>query len=106
MKIRKRRLETDLKMTSKAGILAFTIFGVAIYLLTFLGIALTTTEAMATWKILVGSIGGAVFSGILIIFGLRVGRYLIMKLSNSIADIAIIYYCNIGCQQRDGAARK
>lgn len=87
MKIRKRRIETGLKMTSKAGILVFTIFGVAIYLLTFLGIALTTTEAIATWKMPVGSIGGAVFSGMLIISGLRVGRYLIMKLSKSNADI-------------------
>ncbi len=87
MKINQRAFKTGLKMTSKSGIIAYTIFGVLVYLLTFLGITLTSKEAMATWKILVGSIGGAVFIGILIIAGLHGSRYLIIKFSDSNTDI-------------------
>ena len=87
MKINQRGLKTGLKMTSKPGITAFTIFGVVIYLLTFLGITFTTTEVMTTPKILVGSIGGAIFNGILIIAVLRVSRYFLIKLSDSNMDI-------------------
>ncbi len=83
MKINQRAIKTSLKMTSKAGIFAFTIFGVVVYLLAFFGTALTTTEAMATWKILVGSIGGAIFIAVLIMSVLRFSRYIIMKLSES-----------------------
>ena len=74
-------------MTSRSGIAAFTIFGVVIYLLTFFGISFTMTEVKATWKILAGSIGGAIFSAILIIAVLKAGRYFVMKLSDSNADI-------------------
>jgi cyanate permease len=87
MKINQRGLKTGLKMTSKSNITTFTIFGVVMYLLTFLGITLTTTEAMAIRKILIGCIGGAIFSGILIIAVLRVCRYFIMKFSDSDMDI-------------------
>lgn len=87
MKFTQRGLKTGLKITSKSGIFIFTIFGVIVYLLTFLGIALTTTEVMATWKLLVGSIGGAIFSGMLIIAVLRFSRYVIIKLSDLNSDI-------------------
>ena len=87
MKINKRGLEIGLKMTSKSGISAFTIFGVAVYLLAFLGMAFTTTEIMATRKILVGSIGGVIFIGILIITVLRVSRHFILKLTDSNREI-------------------
>ncbi len=70
-------------MTSKSGMLAFTIFGVVVYLLSFFGITLTTIEAIATWKILVGSIGGALFIAVLIMLVLRFSRYIIVKLSES-----------------------
>ena len=86
MKINQRAFKTGLKMTSKSGIIAYTIFGVLVYLLTFLGITLTSKEAMATWKILVGSIGGAAYIGILIIGGLRGIRYLMIKFSDSNTD--------------------
>ena len=87
MKINKRGLRTGLKMTSKSGITAFTIFGVLLYLLTFLGITFTSTEVMATRKILVGSIGGAILSGILIIAVLRASRYFLMKYTDPNMDI-------------------
>ena len=58
MKINKRGLKTGLKMTSKSGITVFTILGVTLYLLTFLGITFTSIDVMATWEILIWSIGG------------------------------------------------
>jgi hypothetical protein len=48
MKIKKRGLKTGLKMTSKSGVTAFTILGVAVFLLIFYGISSTTTDEMAT----------------------------------------------------------
>ncbi len=74
-------------MTSHSGTTAFTIFGVVVYLLSFLGITFTSTEVMTTRKILVGSIGGAIFCGIFIIAVLRVSRYFLIKLSDSNMDI-------------------
>ena len=87
MKINQRRFKTGLKMTSKSGIITFTILGVVVYLLTYLGIAFATTEGMATRKILIGSISGAIISGMLIIAVLRFSRYVIIKLSDSNMDI-------------------
>ncbi len=87
MKVDQRRLETGLKMTSKAGIITFTIFGVFGFLITFLVIALATPDAMATWKVVVGSIGGAIFIGLLIVVVLRFSRYLLNKLAGSNMDI-------------------
>jgi membrane protein implicated in regulation of membrane protease activity len=75
----RRRLETSLKMVSTVGIIVFTIIGVTIYLLTFLGIAFTTPNAMSTWKFLVDGIGGAIIVGVFIIAILRLFRRVLMK---------------------------
>ncbi|MEJ2234671.1 MAG: hypothetical protein P8X67_12165 [Syntrophobacterales bacterium] len=89
MKIDKRALETSLGMTSKAGIIAFTIVGVGLFLLTFLGLAFTLPKPMATWKILVGASGGAIFVGVVIVATLRFGRYLLTKLFGENANTTI-----------------
>jgi len=87
MRIDQRRLETGLKMSSKGFIIAFTILGVFGYLITFLVITLATPDAIGTWKIAVGSIGGAVFIGLLIVVVLRFSRYLLIKLAGLNMDI-------------------
>ena len=87
MQIDQRRLETGLKMTSKAGIIAFTLFGVLGFLIIFLVIALATPDAMATWNVVVGSVGGVIFVGLLIVVVLRFSRYLLIKLAGSNMDI-------------------
>ena len=83
MKIDQSRLETGLKITSKGGIVAFTIIGVFCYLIIFLGIALGKQYSIGTWKIAVGSIGGAIFIGLFIVVVLRFSRYLLIKLASS-----------------------
>ena len=60
MKINKKALETSLKMTSNIGIYTFIVFGVVGYLVVFLAATLTRSDTIDTWKILVGSIGGAI----------------------------------------------
>ncbi|MEJ2364069.1 MAG: hypothetical protein P8075_07835 [Deltaproteobacteria bacterium] len=89
MRINQRVREASLKMTSKAGIIAFTVFGVAGFLLTFLGLAFTSLKPMATWKILVGGVGGTIFVGVVIVAALRFGRYLITKLFKENANTTI-----------------
>ena|GEM_PF-4094593 len=74
-------------MSSKGFIIAFTILGVFGYLITFLVITLATPDAIGTWKIAVGSIGGAVFIGLLIVVVLRFSRYLLIKLAGLNMDI-------------------
>ncbi len=86
MKIKKGALETSLKMTGKAGIIAFTILGVVAFLLTFLGMVFTNPRVMADWKILVGAIGGTIFVGVVIAAVLFVGRHILMKLVGENTD--------------------
>jgi Mn2+/Fe2+ NRAMP family transporter len=78
MKISRKAFETSLKMTSTAGITAFTIFGVAGYLLVFLGLAFLGEQKMDSQSILLGGILGTIFTAILIASTLRIGR-LVMK---------------------------
>lgn len=59
-------MDTSRMMTSKTSIICFTIFGIAFYLFTFLGIVLGTSASMDTWKIYTGAIGGAASFGFLI----------------------------------------
>jgi len=82
MKIDQHALETGLKMTSKNGIIAFTIIGVAIYLIILLWVSISAIEIMPTWKILFGSVGGAGFVTFLIIFILKLNRYFILRLAD------------------------
>jgi Na+/melibiose symporter-like transporter len=71
--------ETSLKMTSTAGIKAFTIFGVAGYLVVFLGLALLGKQKMDSQSILLGGILGIIFIAILIVSALRIGRLVMEK---------------------------
>ena len=89
MKNDQRRFETSLKMPSKVGIIAFTILGVVAFLLCFLGLAFTAPKPVATWKILVGGIGGAIFLGVVMVATLRFGRYLLMKRLGDNSNITI-----------------
>lgn len=73
-----RRHEMSLKMTSNVGITLFTLIGIALYLLTFLSLAFTTPKPMAFWKLLVGSIGGSLFVGAVVVVVLRIFRFLLM----------------------------
>ena len=77
MKINQRALETSLKMTSKAGIIAFTTFGVVVFLLVFLGMVFTTPKTIPAWKI--------VFGAVVLYFG----RYLLIKLVEKNTDTTI-----------------
>jgi hypothetical protein len=74
MKISRKAFETSLKMTNTAGITAFTIFGVAGYLLVFLGVTLLGKQKMDSQSILLGGILGSIFTAILIVSALRIGR--------------------------------
>ena len=74
-----RRIEMNLKMLSKVGIIAFTVFGVTVYLITFLAIAFTSPKPMALWKLLVGGVGGAFLAGVFIPSVLFFFRYLFMR---------------------------
>jgi hypothetical protein len=58
-----RRIEMNLKMLSKVGIIAFTV----------------SPKPMALWKLFVGSVGGAVLAGIFIPGVLCLFRYLFMR---------------------------
>ena len=72
-----RRLEMRLKMTSNVGIIVFTLIGIALFLLTFLAASFTSPRPVAFSKILVGSIGGALFVGGVIIAILLFFRFLL-----------------------------
>ena len=89
MKIDQRALETSLKTTSKAYIMAFTIFGVVVYLLVYLGAVFTAPKEIATWKILIGAIAGAIFVSVVIVAVLILGRHLLMKLVDENTDTTI-----------------
>lgn len=89
MKIDKRRLDTSLKITSRKGIFAFTVFGVVGYLLFFSFIAFETLKEIDTWKIYVGAFGGAIFVGAAIIFSLRLSRYILIRLIDKNVDTTI-----------------
>lgn len=89
MKINQRALETSLKMTSNTGIIVFTVIGVVIYLSAFLGGVFTSPKALATWKILLGTIGGAIFVGVLVAGSLIIMRYFMVKLVTESRDPAI-----------------
>jgi hypothetical protein len=82
-KIDKRRLETNKKMLSKIGIIAFTAFGVIGYLVTVLAIVFTSPKPMAAWKVLAGSIGGSVLVGVFIILVLCIFRYFLINHTNN-----------------------
>ena len=89
MKINQRALETSLKITSKTGITAFTIFGIVGFLLVFLGISFTAPKPMATWKTMVWGIGGAICVGVVIVTILRFCRYLLTKLFGENANTTV-----------------
>jgi uncharacterized membrane protein len=89
MKINQRALETSLKMTSKAGIIAFTVFGVVSFLLVFLGMTFTALKPMATWKTMVWGIGGAICVGVVIVAALSFCRYLLTKLFGENANTTV-----------------
>ena len=72
-----RKLEMRLKMTSNVGITVFSLIGIVLYLLTFLGLAFTTPKPMVLWKLLVGGIGGALFVGAVVAGVLRLFRFLL-----------------------------
>ena len=74
-----RRLEISSKMTSNLGIVIFTLIGIVVYLLTFLGIAFTTPKPMGFWKLLVGGIGSALFIGAITVAVLRFFRYFLSR---------------------------
>ncbi len=61
MKINQRAFTTGLKMTSKSGILAFTILGSAFYLVVFWSLAHTSPEPIVSWELLIWSIGGIIY---------------------------------------------
>ena len=82
MKNKHLKLKMNLKMTSNVGIIVFTLIGIAIYLLTFLGVAFTAPKLMAFWKIVVYGVGGALFVGMFIVAVLRFFRYFLMKQTN------------------------
>ena len=76
----KRRLETSLKMSSGKGILAFTVFGVVGYLITFLSLVFEGSDKIGTLKIFFGALFGAIFVGVSIILVMRLSRYFLLKL--------------------------
>ena len=76
-------------MTSKAYIVAFTIFGVVVYLIVYLGAVFTAPKEIATSKILVGAIAGAIFVGVVIVAVLFLGRLLLMNLVDENSDTTV-----------------
>jgi Na+-driven multidrug efflux pump len=73
------RLETNLRITSKVGIIFFTLIGIAVYLLMFLGVAFTASKPLAFRTVAVYGVGGALLVGAFILAVLCLFRYFIRR---------------------------
>jgi uncharacterized membrane protein len=75
-----RRIETNLKMTSKKGSLLFGILGSCFSFMTFLLAVFTDREGMVYWKALPASIVSSILIGVFIFVVLRIfGIYIRRK---------------------------